>query len=107
MLSLYELLDMKAKNSIFKSVIITNEKTFEGYPLVEVEPYDQTFLNAIAYPKKYDETLSRIMKKVFNYFDNNDVWLSVYTEYGHSDFLLSMYYMKEVYKLIWSKRKEF
>ena len=33
--SLYELLGMKAKNSIFKSVFVTEERTFEGYKIVE------------------------------------------------------------------------
>ncbi|MEJ7218454.1 hypothetical protein [Staphylococcus gallinarum] len=99
-MTLYELLGMKAKNSIFRSVIITDKKTFEGYPLVEVEPYDQTFLNAVLYPKRYEKTLDRIMKKVFNYFNNTDVWLSVYTEHGHIEFLLNEHYMREVYKLI-------
>ncbi|MDK1672880.1 hypothetical protein QOK74_08340 [Staphylococcus saprophyticus] len=43
MISLYNALNMKAKNSIYKSVFMQNEKTFEGYTIVEVEPYDETF----------------------------------------------------------------
>lgn len=98
--TLYELTGMKAKKSIFKSVVITGRKTFEGYPLVEVEPYDETFLNAIAYPKKYDETVDRIFKKVYEYFNQKSVWIALYTDYGQSEHLLSKYHMKEVYKLI-------
>lgn len=100
MTSLYGALNMKAKNSIYKSVFMHNEKTFEGYTIVEVEPYDETFLNAIATPSKYDLTLEKIMKKVYKYFNENDVWLKVYTEYGQQEFLLNDFYMKKVFKLI-------
>lgn len=93
--SLYEKLNMNAKNSILKSVFITDKKTFEGYPIVEVEPFDETFLNAIKTPSQYDNTLDRIIKKVWNYMDRKETWLAVYTEYGHIEILLSDYYMNE------------
>lgn len=95
--SLYEKLNLKAKNSILKSVFITDRKTFEGYPIVEVEPYDNTFLNAIKTPSQYDNTLDRIIKKVWDYMNGEETWLAVYTEYGHIEILLSDYYMKEFF----------
>ena len=100
MTSLYNALNMKAKNSIYKSVFMHNEKTFEGYIIVEIEPYDETFLNAIATSRKYDLTLEKIMKKVYKYFNEKDVWLKVYSHYGHHEYLLNEYYMKQVFKLI-------
>ena len=95
MKTLYELKNMKAKNSIFKSVFITN-KIIEGYPVVEVEPYDQTFLNAINTINKYDNTVDRILKEVYKYFNNKTVWVRFYTEYGHNEILLSEYYVDKV-----------
>lgn len=95
MITLYELKNMKAKNSIFKSVFITN-KIIEGYPVVEVEPYDQTFLNAINTINKYDNTVDRILKEVYKYFNNKTVWVRFYTEYGHNEILLSEYYVDKV-----------
>lgn len=98
--SLYDVLGMKGKNSIFKSVFITDRKTAEGYPIVEVEPFDDTFLNAIKYPSGYDKTIDRIKLKVFNHFSGENVWLSVYTDHGHHEHLLSQFHMKEICKLI-------
>lgn len=98
--TLYEKLNMKRKYSIFKSVFITGSITLEGYPLVEVEPYDDTFLNAINTSNKYDKVLDRIFKAVFDYYNQKDVWVAVYTDRGHEEFLLSEYSMKKVYKLI-------
>ena len=102
--SLYELLGMKAKNSIFKSVFVTEKRTFEGYKIVEVEAYDDTFLNAISTMAKYDKCTDRIFVKVYKYFKKNfpgeDAWIILYTEYGQSEHLLSDFFMKEVYKLI-------
>ena len=100
MKTLHEALGLKREKSIFKSVFITDKKTSEGFSIVEVEPFDDTFLNAIKYPSLYDKTLDRIFKAVYNYC-GADIWLVVDTdEYGHSEFFLSEYYMKEVYKLI-------
>ncbi len=94
--SLYELLGMKSKNSIFKSVFITDRHTHEGYQIVEVEPYDNTFLNAIQSVSKYDKTTDKIMKKVYEYFNGQDVWLSMYTdEFGNDEILVNEYYMKQ------------
>ena len=94
--SFYDLLNMKGKNSIWKSVFVTGRKTYEGFPIVEVVAYDQTFLNAVKTVKKYDETLDRIIKKVYDYFNGEEVWLSVYTdEHGGIEILLNEYYMNE------------
>lgn len=96
--SLYDALEMKGENSIFKSVVITKEIA-EGYPVVEVEPYDDTFLNAIRYPSGYEKTVDKISKRVFEYFKGETVWVRFYTSYGHRERLLSEFSMKEVYKL--------
>lgn len=94
MKTLYEVLGMKAKNSVFKSVFITDRVTSEGYNIIEVEPYDDTFLNAINTVSKYDRTTDRIFKKIYETF-GADMWVILYTDYGQSEHLLSEYYMKE------------
>lgn len=100
MKTLYEALGLKREKSIFKSVAITDKKTSEGFSIVEVEPFDDTFLNAIKYPSLYDKTLDKILKAVYNYC-GADMWLIIDTdEYGHSEILVSEYNMKEVYHLI-------
>lgn len=100
MITLYQALGLKRKTSILKSVMITGRNTCEGFPIVEVEAYDDTFLNAIKYPSLYDKTTDKIFKAVYNYF-GRDVWIIVDTdEYGHVECLLNEYYMKEVYKLV-------
>ena len=94
--SLYNLLEMKRKNSIFKSVIVTDNYTHENYQIIEVEPYDDTFLNATNTLAKYDNAIDRIVKKVYEYFSGQDVWLKVYTDnHGHMEILVSEYYMKQ------------
>lgn len=93
--SLYELLGMRAKNSIFKSVFVTDEYTREGYRIVEVEPYDDTFLNAISTISKFDKTTDRIFKKVYQYFKGDPVWISLYTDVSSSEYLVNAFYMKE------------
>ena len=96
--SLYEILGMKAKNSVFKSVFPQNRKTLEGYEIIEVEPYDDTFLNAVATKRKYDETENRIIKKVYENF--GECWLIFYTDYGQIEYLVNEYNVKKVWKLI-------
>lgn len=95
-----EALKIKRKNTIFNSVFITGQFTSEGYPIIEVEPYDDTFLNATKYPSLYDKTTDRIFKAVYNYF-NSDVWVIIDTDnFGHEEHLLNEYSMKEIYNLI-------
>lgn len=93
--SLYDLLGMKAKNSIFKSVFVTDSYTSEGYRIVEVEAYDDTFLNATATVTKLDNTTDKIFLKVYQYFNGEPVWISLYTDISCADYLVSTFYMKE------------
>lgn len=61
-LNLYKVLECKRKNSILKSVTITNE--FERgthFRLVDVEPYDITGTNSLdTTPKKYANSINVI-----------------------------------------------
>lgn len=94
--SLYSLLEMKSKNSIMKSVFITNKKAYDGLPIIEVEPYDQTFLNATNTINKYNDTVDRIIKKVHEYFNGVEVWINVYTDnHGSIELLINDYYMSQ------------
>lgn len=88
--SIYDLKGMKGKNSIFKSVFVTNRNTYEGFPIVEVEAYDRTFLNATNTESKYDKTVLRIAEKVLDYFNGKDVWMAIYTDkFGTHEILLN------------------
>ena len=90
MKTLYEILNMNRKNSILKSVTITNSLTAEGYPIVEAEPYDDTFLNAISTIEKYDDAVDRIIEKARDYYNDKSFWLSVSTDnYGHIELLVT------------------
>lgn len=95
--TLYNLKSMKQENSVLRSVFFTDRKTSEGYQIVEVEPYDQTFLNAVK--RDYDKMETYIMKEVYKFMDR-DVWLIFYTDHGKREFLINDYYMKEFYKLV-------
>jgi hypothetical protein len=93
--SLYELLGMKAKYSIFKSVFVTDDYTSEGFRIIAVEPYDDTFLNAISTISKLDKTTDKIFKKVHQYFKGEPVWLCLYTDISHGEYLINDFYMEQ------------
>ena len=97
MKTLYNLKGMKQKNSVLKSVFVTDRVTGEGYQIIEVEPYDQTFLNVI--DRDYENTKTYIMKEVYKFMER-DTWLIFYTDYGREEYLINDYYMKEFYKLV-------
>lgn len=62
MISLYNLLNYKKKNSVFKSVYVGNYLE-NGLRRIEVEPYDKTGYNALnSTPSRYDSTLKIIEK---------------------------------------------
>ena len=66
--TLYELLGMKAKRSIYKSALITDEY-LEGARIIEVEPFDQTGVNIIdGCLSVRDKGIDRIEKKLLKYF---------------------------------------
>lgn len=88
--TLYDILNMKRKYSILKSVSICNTGTEEGYPIIEVEPYDDTFLNAISTVEKYDNTIDRIIDKLRDCYGDTPFWLSISTDnYGHTEMLVT------------------
>lgn len=62
--TLYSVLGLKSKNSIYKSVFITGKFSDRGLPIVEVEPWDNTFLNAVSTATKYSNTVDKIITKV-------------------------------------------
>lgn len=87
--TLYDVLGMKRKNSIFKSVFVTNEKTSEGFRIVEVEPYDDTFLNATTTVKKYDDTIDRIVAKLKEMY-TEPLWVVIDEDnFGHIEVLIN------------------
>lgn len=94
MKTMYDILNMKAKNSIFKSVFITDRKDYFGNLIIEVEPYDDTFLNAISCVSKYDKTMERIIKKVYKLYNSQTINLTFYTDYGHTELLVNENLMK-------------
>ena len=70
--TLNELLNIKRKNTVLKSVYVTN-KRFDGMLIVEVEPYDTTGFNAInTTPSRYEKAVKTISKAVRKYFDGKE-----------------------------------
>lgn len=73
-LSLHELLNSKAKKSIYKSVFLN--LTYDRKPYIMIEANDDTFLNAT---KKKNDTFNRINNKII---DNLDKILKHYSDNG-------------------------
>lgn len=66
--SLYEKLNIKKDDSIYKSVYIhSDDYTEEGYPVVEIEAHDGFFSDSIRTKSKYIKVRNQIMKKVYKY----------------------------------------
>lgn len=67
-ISLYDLIGMKRKNSVLKSVVINKDKntTFSGC-YIEVEAYDGTFTNATRYPSGQDKVYETITNAIIKY----------------------------------------
>lgn len=63
-ISLHELLNSKAKKSIYKSVFLN--LTYDRKPYVMIEANDDTFLNAT---KKKNDTFNRINNKIIDNLD--------------------------------------
>lgn len=63
-ISLHELLNSKAKKSIYKSVMLN--LTYDRKPYIMIEAYDDTFLNAT---KKPSETFEKINNKIMDNLD--------------------------------------
>lgn len=94
-MNLYELLGLKRKNSVLKSVVLADCLTVEGYPLVEVEAYDDTFLNATRTSNMADKTHEYIVSMLIKnkdqvkehyakrfVMDASLVWLADYSSFG-------------------------
>ena len=63
-ISLHELLDSKAKKSIYKSVFLS--LTYDHKPYIMIEAYDDTFLNAT---KNKSVTFDKINNKIMDNLD--------------------------------------
>ena len=85
---LSELLNVKRKNSVLRSVFVTNQR-IDGILVVEVEPYDKTGDNALNTTlSRYVDALKTISKAVKKYFDGKEkeVWINVYCDaYGANE----------------------
>ena len=85
---LSELLNVKRKNSVLRSVFVTNQR-IDGILVVEVEPYDKTGDTALnTTPSRYVDALKTISKAVKKYFDGKEkeVWINVYCDaYGANE----------------------
>ena len=61
--NLYKLLNYHRKNSILRSVNITNKYEGAHFRIVEIEPYDQTGVNCLdSTPTRYDKAINTIEK---------------------------------------------
>lgn len=74
-ISLHELLNSKAKKSIYKSVFLG--LTHDNKPYIMIEAYDDTFLNATKKPSAtYDKINNKIMDnldKILDHYSNNGI----------------------------------
>lgn len=73
-ISLHELLNSKAKKSIYKSVMLN--LTYDHKPYIMIEAYDDTFLNAT---RKPSATFEKINNKIM---DNLDMINKHYSDNG-------------------------
>ena len=64
MATLYEILKIKRKESVLKSACIHGTYSFEGYPIIEIEAYDDTFLNSTQFPSGKDRTHEYFKKTI-------------------------------------------
>lgn len=97
-ITMYDLLDRKRKSNILKSIYIKSDRTFEGYPIIEVEASDDAFITATSTLSKQNKVHDYIIKSIFdnadkirNYLSINDTefWLKDYSTYDlHSENLL-------------------
>ncbi len=71
--SLYEKLNIKNEDSIYKSVYIHDDHTEEGYPVVEIEANDVFFQYSIRTRCKYIKVRNQIMKKVYKYMKKRNI----------------------------------
>lgn len=61
--NLYKLLNYHRKNSILRSVNLTNKYEGAHFRIVEIEPYDQTGVNCLdSTPTRYDKAINTIEK---------------------------------------------
>ena len=74
-ISLHELLNSKAKKSIYKSVMLN--LTYDGLPYIMIEAYDDTFLNATKKPsatfEKINNKIMDNLEKINKHYSNNGV----------------------------------
>lgn len=74
-ISLHELLNSKAKKSIYKSVMLG--LTYDRKPYIMIEAYDDTFLNATKNKSKtYDKINNKIMDnldKINKHYSDNGI----------------------------------
>lgn len=76
---LYSLMGCKRKNSILKSVTVS-DITIEGYRVINVEPYDSTGVNALdSTPGRYDKALETIENTLKSFIPGEKVRICVYS----------------------------
>ena len=79
-ISLYDLIGMKRKNSVLKSVMINKDKnnTYSKC-YIEVEAYDDTFINATRYPSGQYKVYDVITKAIIKYQDKIKEYINDYS----------------------------
>lgn len=74
-ISLHELLNSKAKKSIYKSVMLN--LTYDRKPYIMIEAYDDTFLNAKKRPsttfEKINNKIMDNLDKINKHYSDNDI----------------------------------
>lgn len=78
-MNLYKMIGSKRKNSVLKSVTVTDNYC-EGARIIEVEPYDQTGNNALDTTiDRYDAAIGTIEKALHKALPNELVRVCIYS----------------------------
>lgn len=80
-ISLYDLVGMKRKNSVLKSVFINkNKSNTYSQCYIEVEAYDETFEKNTLYPSQQDKVCDTIEKAIIKYQEKIKEFIGDYSD---------------------------
>lgn len=96
--SLYELVGRTRKSILLKSVFIKAQRSYEGYPIIEIETYNDAFEKATRTNAGKEKTSLYIDKSIKKYADviryhlsitDKEFWIIDYSTFGrHVEYIL-------------------
>lgn len=79
-ITLYDLIGMKRKESVLKSVTINSQKSYWSGCYIEVEAYDDCFIRNTEYPSQQDKTYETITNAIIKYQDKIKEFVNDYSD---------------------------